>query len=491
MIEKLTALARSSLIYGLGNYGVKLVGFLLIPVYTRYLAPADYGVMALVSTFGQALFIFLNLGQSTALFRFYYEDDTPEGRERVIAGSLWITLVISTPISLLALTLSPPTARYLLGDSSMAGLVAVGVLTVACRQLLRLPFAVLRADERDTRYASWSVMRTALSAGLAILLVVVVHLGVWGVLLSQLLSEAICCAILVPPIARSLRAGWVAKELREQLTFGLALVPGAMAGFTLDLSDRFFLRHYSSLEQVGLYSLGYRLGEIIFFVTAAVQLAWPQFVFGNRKAPNAKELFSYATTYYLAGMLFLVLGLSAVAPELVHVMAAPEYRAAAPIVPIVALAGLCEGLRYVVTIGIAYQKRPIIRSAAMGAAALVNVGLNVLLIPTYGMMGAAWATLAGFIVLIAVEFVVSRRFYPIPYQHARIAKLCAVVVALYLASRLVPPGVPVAVAAEKVAILVVGFPLLLWLSRFFEPAELEHMRRAYAGVRRRLIASRA
>src|SRR6185436_5193303 len=161
------------MIYGLGNYGVKLVGFLLIPVYTRYLAPADYGVMALVSTFGQALFIFLNLGQSTALFRFYYEDDTPEGRERVIAGSLWITLVISTPISLLALTLSPPTARYLLGDSSMAGLVAVGVLTVACRQLLRLPFAVLRADERDTRYASWSVMRTALSAGLAIVLVVV------------------------------------------------------------------------------------------------------------------------------------------------------------------------------------------------------------------------------------------------------------------------------------------------------------------------------
>ena len=159
--------------------------------------------------------------------------------------------------------------------------------------------------------------------------------------------------------------------------------------------------------------------------------------------------------------------------------------------PIVALAGLCEGLRYVVTIGIAYQKRPIIRSAAMGAAALVNVGLNVLLIPTYGMMGAAWATLAGFMVLIAVEFVVSRRFYPIPYQHARIAKLCAVVAGLYLASGLVPPGAPVAVAAEKVALLVIGFPLLLWLSRFFEPAELEHARRAYAGVRRRLVASRA
>jgi O-antigen/teichoic acid export membrane protein len=491
VIEKLTGLAKSSLIYGLGNYGVKLVGFLLIPVYTRYLAPADYGVMALVSAFGQALFIFLNLGQSTALFRFYYEDDTPEGRERVIAGSLWIALVISTPITLLALTLSAPTSRLLLGDSTLWKLVAVGILTVACRQLLRLPFAVLRADERDTRYATWSVMRTALSAGLAIVLVVVVRLGVWGVLLSQLLAEAICCVILVPPIARSLRAGWVGTQMREQLTFGLALVPGAMAGFALDLSDRFFLRHYSTLDQVGLYSLGYRLGEIIFFVTAAVQLAWPQFIFANRKSPQAKELYSYATTYYVAGMLFLVLGLSAVAPELVQLMAAPEYHAAAPVVPIIALAGMCEGLRYVVTIGIAFQRRPIIRSAAMGAAALVNVVLNVLLIPTYGMMGAAWATLAGFITLIAVEFAVARHFYPIPYQHARFVKIVGVVVLLYVACSLMPSGTPLAVAAEKAGLLMVGFPMLLWLARFFEPAEVEHARRAYAGVRRRLVASRA
>lgn len=491
MIEKFTALARSSLIYGLGNYGVKLVGFLLIPVYTRYLVPADYGVMALVSAFGQALFIFLNLGQSTALFRFYYEDDSPQARERVIAGSLWIVLLVSTPITLLALALSGPTARLLLGDSTHAGLVAVGILTVACRQLLRLPFAVLRADERDTRYATWSVARTALSAVLAIVLVVGVRLGVWGVLLAQLLAEAICCAILVPSIARSLKAGWVGTEMRAQLTFGLALVPSAMAAFTLDLSDRFFLRHYSTLEQVGLYSLGYRLGEILFFVVAAVQLAWPQFVFANRKAPNAKQLYSYATTYYLTGMVFLVLALSALAPEIVQIMAAPQYHAAATVVPVIALAGLCEGIRYVATIGIMFQKRPIIRSIGMGCAGVVNVVLNLLLIPRYGMMGAAWATLGGFVALIAIELTVSMRFYPIPYQVGRIAKLAAVAATVYVASGLVPPSTPLAVAGLKTGMLLVGFPALLWLIGFFEPAELAHIRRALAGVRRRLVASRA
>ena len=492
MLDKFTSLVRSSLIYGLGNYGVKLVGFLLIPVYTRYLLPADYGVMALVGAFGQALFIFLNLGQSAALFRFYYEDDTAEGRERVIAGSLWIALVISTPITLFALLLSAPTASLLLGDSSMAGFVAIGILTVACRQLLRLPFSVLRADERDTRYATWSVMRTALSAGLAIVLVIGFQLGVMGVLLSQLLAEAVCCAILVPPIARSLRVGWAGKEMRAQLTFGLALLPGAMASFTLDLSNRFFLKHYGDLSEVGLYSLGHRLGEIIFFVSAAIQLAWPQFMFSNRKSPNAPELFSYVTTYYLTGMLFLVLGLSVIAPELVHLMAAPEYQAAAVVVPIIAMTGLCEGFRQVVTVGIAFRKKPLIRSAAYIVAAIVNLILNLLLIPRFGMVGAAWAMLAGFIAMIAVEFVVSQRFYPIRYQYARLGKLVGVVLLLFAATRLVSSsGAALAVMAEKAALLLVGYPLLLWITRFFEPAELEHARRAYAGVRRRLATSRA
>jgi hypothetical protein len=86
---------------------------------------------------------------------------------------------------------------------------------------------------------------------------------------------------------------------------------------------------------------------------------------------------------------------------------------------------------------------------------------------------------------------VSRRFYPIPYQYARFAKLAGVVTTLYVASGMVPPGVPLAVAAEKTVLLLIGFPALLWLVRFFEPAELEHARRAYAGVRRRLVASRA
>ncbi len=490
MIDKLKGLVRSSIVYGLGNYGVKVVGFLLIPVYTRFLDPSDYGIMSLISSYGQALFIFLNLGQSTALFRFYYEHDTPAGRERVVAGSLWIAIAIATPLAFLALAISGPTSTLLLGDGALSRFVVVGVVTVVFRQLLRLPFAVLRANEKDTQYARWSIARTGLSAALAIVLVVGLRLGVMGVLLSSLLAEGTCTAILMPRIAGSLRVGWPGKEMREQLTFGLSLVPGAMASFVLDLSDRFFLRHYGNLSEVGLYSLGYRFADVISFIVAAIQLAWPQFVFSNRRAPNAKQLYTYATTYYFGLMLFLTLGLSVLSTEVIRVMAAPAFQRAAIVVPIIALAYLAEGLCNVATIGIMLQKRPLVRSMAVVVAAVVNTVLNVLLIPTYGMMGAAWATLVAFLVQMVLQVGAAQRYYPIPYQWARLTKLLAIAGALYLASLAVPGlALPVAVAAK--GLLLASFPALLWLSGFFEGAELERIRSVGAGLLKRLAPSRA
>ena len=489
MIDKLRQLARSSIIYGAGNYGVKLVGFFLIPVYTRYLTPADYGILALLASFDRVLFIFLNLGQSTALFRYYYDHDTPEGRNRVIAGSLWIILLFSLPLALVVLALSFPTATLLLGDGALYPLVAIGVLTMACQALLRLPFAVLRANARDTHYALWSIARTALSAGLAVVLVVGAHWGVRGVLLGALTTEAIMVVLLLPMILGALRAGWAGPETWAQLSFGLALVPAGLADFVLDLSDRFFLKHYASLDDVGIYSLGYRFGEIIFFVVTAVQLAWPQFVFSNHRSEGAPELYAYASTYYMAGLLFLVLGLSVLAPEVITLMATPAFHGAAVVVPLIALSGLCQGLNSIGTIGIMLRRRPIVRSVALIVAATVNIGLNYLLIPRYGMLGAAWATLIAFLVEMVLLVSVALRYYPIPYQWSRMARLLLAAGGVYAASSFLPPASAALTVAFKGGLLAT-FPVLLWLLRFFESNELRYAKQLATGLIRRVAPSR-
>ena len=99
MIDKFRTLLGNTLIYGLGNYGVKLIGFLLIPLYTRYLSPSDYGVIALVAMYSQVMFVLMNLGQGFSLFRFYYDKDSDEARERVVAAAMWIVLLFALPLA--------------------------------------------------------------------------------------------------------------------------------------------------------------------------------------------------------------------------------------------------------------------------------------------------------------------------------------------------------------------------------------------------------
>jgi len=172
------------------------------------------------------------------------------------------------------------------------------------------------------------------------------------------------------------------------------------------------------------------------------------------------------------------------------VMAAPAFQRAAIVVPVIALAYLCEGLCYVGTIGIALQRRPIVRSAAVGVAALVNLALNVLLIPPYGMLGAAWATLIAFMLQTVILVTVALGYYPIPYQWGRFAQLLGSAGALYCIGMLVTPAsLPLAIATK--VLVVLSFPAVLWLVGFFEQAELEHVRRLRVGLRKRLATSRA
>ena len=125
MIDKFRTLLGNTLIYGLGNYGVKLIGFLLIPLYTRYLSPSDYGVIALVAMYSQVMFVLMNLGQGFSLFRFYYDKDSDEARERVVAAAMWIVLLFALPLASIPLLFSGPLAATILGDSKLWYLLIV------------------------------------------------------------------------------------------------------------------------------------------------------------------------------------------------------------------------------------------------------------------------------------------------------------------------------------------------------------------------------
>lgn len=483
MFEKIKKLLIHSLVYGIGNSGNRLVGFILLPLYSRYLTPADYGVLALVGMFGQILYTFTNMGQSPALFRRYFTHDDPEGRETVITTSLWLILTVSFPLGLLALILSEPLTTLLTGSPDYTVWVMLGIGGVMFKTLLRLPLVTLRAREESRRFALCSFTQTVISFVLAIFFVVGLLLGGRGVLLSQLLAEVVLCLYLIPYTLRGLTLRFSRQDAGDMLGYGVYLIPTSLCSFVLQLSDRYFLKHYGSLHDVGLYSLGYRLGEFLTFPMQAFELAWPQFLFSNHKSPDAPALYARTFTYFLGFMGFMCLIISLFAKEIIELTVAPAFHEAHKVVPLIAAALFFKGFNYAGNVGINLHRKVKYRPVILGAAAGLNITLNFLLIPSYGMMGAAVSTLVSYFVEGVLRVIVSQRLYPVPYEYARLGRVALIVIGLYYTGVMIPWGTLWMALAGKATLLLCA-PLLLYVSGFFQPGELERLKGLVSDLRR-------
>jgi O-antigen/teichoic acid export membrane protein len=484
MFDQIKRLTGHVLVYGFGNIGNRVVGFLLIPVYSRYLTPEDYGVLALVAMLGQILYAIMNMGQNSAIFRTYFRHETADERERVVTTSLWLILTLSLPIGLLALALSKPISSLLIGSPAYTVWVALAILGVAFKVFLRLPLAILRAREQSRQYAASSIVQTIVGMALAIIFVVGFQLGGRGVLLSQLAAELALCAYLFPATLRGMRL-WVfsRRDASDLLIYGLALVPAALLSFLIHLSDRYFLKYFVSVSAVGIYALGYRFGEILYFAILAFELAYPAFLFSHLKNPDAKHLYSRVCTYYFALMGTLWLCVSLPAEEIVTIMAHPAYHEAYRVIPWIAGAFFFQGVGAVWNIGMQVHRIVKWRLAMSASTAVLALILNFALIPRWGMMGAAWAALLAFLYQFIIQVLIGHRLYPIPYEWGRVIRLSVVGMGVYGVGSLITWGSMPAALAGKVGLLLCA-PLVLYAVGFFEAGEVSRFKELVGDFRR-------
>lgn len=475
MFDKIKRLISHVLIYGFGNLGTRLVGFILIPVYSRYLLPEDYGVLALIAMFGQLLYTAINLGQNSALTRTYLLHDDPVGRDTVITTSLWLNLGLCLPIGLVVLGLSQPIASLLTGSPTYVTWVAIGTLGIMFKALLRLPLSVLRAREQSRRYAISSVVQTTIALVLAIAFVVGLHLGGRGILLSQLLAEVILCAFLLPMTLKGLSLKFSRDDARDLLGYGLAITPMPVLSFLLHLADRYILKHFLSVAAVGIYALGYRFGEILSFVIIAFELGYTPFLLAHLKSPGAHKLYARISTYYVAVMGLSWLVVSLLADETVKLMTPPAFHDAAPVIPWIAGAFLFQGVGFVCAQGLGIHKLVRYRLMISVIAVISNLGLNLALIPRYGVMGAAVAALLSLAIQCTLQVVIGYRVFPIPYEYGRLARLIIIGIGIYAVGTVINWGSITAALVAKGCLLLTA-PALLYVSGFFTAEERSRLR---------------
>lgn len=471
----LKRLLSSTGVYALAALAQQGVGFLLIPVYTRLIDPQQYGVLELFNAFSSIGFALLTMGLSSAINKCYHRDCHSSGEQAMV---LWTAILLDLPVlalaGLLIVAFAGPISGWLTGSMDAQGLVPLVAGAGFFYSVATLVLAGLRAQERAVAFSVLTVTQFTTALGLNLLLVAGYGLGIRGVFWGNLLSNALVLPLAIAVARQGAAFTFNPRLMRPLLTFGLYLIPVMLAGWVMDLSDRYILRLFHGLDEVAVYGVGYKFGMILqVAIVWPFQLAWPAFSFAISHRPGHQVTYARTLTYLTTVLVVSVLGLSLAAKVVLPVLVGTAYRDAYRVIPVVALAYAFNGIQYCVSPGVHIAGRTRYLSVLAAIAAVTNILLNLLLIPRFGMMGAGWSTLVAFLFLAAATSVLAHRVYPIAYEYARLAKVVAAGGLVYLLASVITPGTIAMTAVWNIAVPMIAFPTLLVLTGFLDPKERE------------------
>jgi O-antigen/teichoic acid export membrane protein len=472
---QLKRLGSQSAIYGLGGILSRLIAVFLLPIYTGYLGTNGFGRIETIIALVGVLVIVLRMGITSAFFRFYFDADTDEQRRVVVRTSFWFTMGMASLGLAVGLAFAGPISHALKLDDPW--LVRAGFVGLWAQMNYAQMTSLFRVEQRPVSFAIASVANVLITIGSTVALVVGAHKGAIGAVVGNFVGTLAVYVVLLGYRRYQLGLQFDRRLLREMNGFGMPLVPAALFLWAINFSDRLFIGQFKGQAEVGVYSLAVRVASVIVFLMTAFQLAWPAFAYSIRDDAEAKRTYAFVLTYLLFVTSWLSLALGALAPWIVDLLAPHKFHRAAEAVPLLAFATAAYSGYSVLAIGIGRARKTQYNWIVAGAAAIVNVALNLILIPRYGMMGAAIATVAAYVALFVAMWLNSRRVYPVAYQWRRVLTAAGAAVALTALARGFDASLPLAIA------LVLAYPLVLAALGFYLPAERARMRR--------LVTSRA
>jgi len=470
LASELKRLGRHSLVYGVGGLISRILAVLLLPLYTHYLTPANYGAIETLVALTTVLVIVLRAGISSAFFRFYFDARTPDERVVVVRTSFWFTMTMATAGLIAGLVLAGPISHSLNGMTP--GLVRAAFVGLWAQMNYEQLTSLFRVEERSVQFALASLANVLLTVTATVLLVAVWHKGAVGVLVGNFTGTLCVYVVLLAYRRYQLGLTFNRELFRDMNKFGMPLVPSGLALWAINFVDRVFLNAISGAAETGRYSIGVRISSVIVFLFTAFRTAWPAFAYSISDDEEARRTYGFVLTYLLFVCCWLTVLLGLLAPWIVHVLTARHsYYSGSRVVPILCFASTAYAAYTVMAIGIGRVRRTQFNWIITGAAAALNIGLNFALIPPYGMMGAAIATVAAYTLMFVLMTWNAQRMYPVPYQWRRIVTLGGAAVALTVIGKAL--HAPLAVAAA----LAVSYPLLLLPLGFYLPAERRRLRR--------------
>jgi len=469
----LRRLATTGAAYTAASILSKLIAVALLPLYTRYLSPDDYGAAEVMFATVVAISIVVRFGLIEAVMRFYYKDD--EDPDRVVASTFAALFWLSTVAALAALPLAGPISEALLDEPApdLARLAIGGLWVLTMHEYL---LTLFRLEERARAFFLTTILNVLAAIGLTVVLVVVAGEGARGLLLGSYASGAAFVAALIVVHRHRLSLLFERALLLRLLRFGLPTMPAEVSLYLLNVIDRIIIVRTVGLAEAGLYSLAVKFAQAVNVLVRGFQLAWPPLAYSIRDDEEARRFYATVVTLFVAGCTLVVTGMWLFSRWIVRALADPRYFDSYEAVGLISIAVTLYALYLVMVVILGRTGRTEFNlPAALGGLA-VNVVLNLLLVPSLGIVGAGLALVASYLVVAGLMYRFTQRLFPIPYQWGRLARVVAVAALLVgLAELLVPTSGALGFLLRLA--LLAAYPAALFASGFFTPGERRQLAR--------------
>ncbi len=489
MIDKLKHTLKHTFVYSMGNLATKLIGLILLPIYTSHLTPADYGVLSILEITSQLLTIIFSANLSTTMMRWWVDAKDQQQRKKIVFTAFTMLLISLLIMNILLQPFAGKFATIFFSDSQFKIYFTILFISSSFDILSRYMLDILRLLEKSVLYITITTIKLILVLGLTIYLFVVLKWGIKGILLAQLAGFIFMTIILIPVLVKNSIPKFETSIIKGMLKYSMPLVFTSLSSIVFSFGDRYVLKFLSGDKSVGIYTLSYKIaGMMKFVVLIAFTTGFTPIAYKVYKEENSDRFFSKVMTYLIMVLTFGSLALAMFSPEFVRIFSPKnqDYWEAAKYVGPIGIVVVLSGMRYMFSLSFNLSKKTIYVPIIVTSFALVNIILDMITIPVYGINGAIISSIISSILINITYKYIGNKLYRINYNIKKDSLIIIIGILLYILSLFIKTDKLVVSIIYKSLILML-FIAIIYFCGFLEEIEKQRINEFASKIRLKLF----
>lgn len=477
MINNIKSSITNTLIYGIGNLTTKIIGFILIPVYVKHFSISTYGVLGLLEVTNAALVSILGLAFTQALYRWYWDEAFITKRKSIFFTTLSFLIVFLSFVIFISYFFIKDFSSLLFGEINYYNLIFLVIITSSLQIITQTISTLIQLQQKAILFTVANVLTLIIQLLFTIYFITLKNIGLYGIYYAQIISFCFYLIIVSYFLIKNIELKFEILILKRMLAYSSPWLISNVAALIISISDRYFIRVFGEMGDLGIYQFGYKIANTVsVLVIASAQMAIFPMMFKKMNDPDAKRFYSKIMTYFTFGVMFFILFLNFYSFEIIKFLARKkEYWDAYGVIPYISLGLIFAMLKDLTSVPLQIAKKSTLVSKIIIFSAIVSLGLNWLIIPRYGSLGAAISFIISQFFYFILMTYFAQKNYKINYEFVKVIKMIVVGIILFFISlALADFSLPIRMISK--IILIISFPVILYFLNFYEKIELESMK---------------